>query len=97
MDVDITKWIFILLTFDMLRDSFRPMKFDISHTRRTIHTREDVIEIEQRLLRILGGAGAKHGIGKERFKVSMSAFYNYLLLSFFEVHREEIERLENSE
>jgi len=73
------------------------MKFDIPRIRRTIHTREDVLKIEHRILKILGGAGAKYRVGEERFRVSMSAFYNYLLLSFFQVHKEEIERLENSE
>jgi len=82
------------LTFEGLLHHFRPMEIDVPRIHRSIHIREDAIEMEKRLLKILGGAGSKHHIGKQWFYVSASAFYTHLLLSFFEVHKEEIEQLE---
>jgi len=82
------------LTYETLLNSFRPKEFDMPRIKRTIYTREDVAAIEQRLLKIIGGKGAKRWQGNDKFNVSLSAFYNFLILSFFQTHKEEIELLE---
>ena len=81
-------------------DCFRPKKFDVERVPRTLHMRKDNVELEARIFSIVGGSGKSHRIhcdsqGKEvPFKVSASAFYNFLLEDFWENNKVELIQLE---
>jgi len=82
-----------------LLDCFRPKEIEIGRLPRTLQVRKDVAQLEARLLSIVGGSGRKHKIADAdgntaNFSVSLSAVYNYLLISFFQNNMAEIEQME---
>jgi hypothetical protein len=85
------------LTYDVLLDSFRPKEVEMPRIQCSTHLRQDAWLLQRRILNILGGVGAKHCVGNIKFYVSLSAFHNHLILSFFESHKEEIEALEQQQ